>query len=76
MKKLISDYGDVMANLCTKDVSKYDELTKYSKNAEFTQENFEKFLVDRSFPLDKKIKEMYSIDVVDEEGKYQNYNEK
>lgn len=40
MKKLISDYGDVMANLCTKDVSKYDELTKYSKNAEFTQEKF------------------------------------
>ena len=36
----------------------------------FTQEDFEKFLVDESFPFLKKIKELYSTDqYIDKEGK-------
>ena len=32
MKNLISEYGDVMANIGAKDVSKYDVFKKYNKN--------------------------------------------
>ena len=32
MKNLISEYGDIMANVGAKDLSKYDEFKKYSKN--------------------------------------------
>ena len=32
MKNLISEYGDVMANVGAKDLSKYDEFKKYNKN--------------------------------------------
>ena len=32
MKNLISDYGDIMANVGAKDLSKYDEFKKYNKN--------------------------------------------
>ena len=39
-------------------------------STEFTQENFEKFLVDESFPFLKKINELYSTDqYIDKEGK-------
>ena len=39
-------------------------------STEFTQENFEKFLVDESFPFLKKINELYSTDqLIDKEGK-------
>ena len=32
MKKIISEYGDVMANVGATDMSKYDTYKKYSKN--------------------------------------------
>lgn len=42
-------------------------------STEFTQENFEKFLVDRSFPLAEKIGEMNELFHKDEKGKYLDY---
>ena len=55
----------------------YDNFINSSNNpqnaissTEFTQENFEKFLVDESFPFLKKINELYSTDqLIDKEGK-------
>ena len=35
MKNLISEYGDVMANIGAKDVSKYDVFKKYNKNKKY-----------------------------------------
>ena len=32
MKKIVSEYGDVMANVGASDMSKYDTFKKYSKN--------------------------------------------
>ena len=32
IKNLITDYGEVMASVGAKDLSKYDEFKKYSKN--------------------------------------------
>ena len=42
--------------------------------AEFTQENFDKFLLDKSFPLSKKIENLYKPYQKDENGKDLDYN--
>ena len=45
-----------------------------SLSAEFTQENFLKFLIDDSFSLAKKIKELHKPYQKDEKGNYLDYN--
>ena len=57
-------------------VASFSYLTMIAScwSTEFTQENFEKFLVDRSFPLAKKIKELYEPYQKDEKEKYIDYS--
>ena len=43
-------------------------------SADFTQENFEKFLLDESFSLAKKIKELHESYHKDEKGNYLDYD--
>lgn len=42
---------------------------------EFTQENIENFLVDKSFSLLKKIEQLYEPYQIDEKGKYLDFDE-